>query len=469
MRRRPLLPACRARIAARCRRVAGGLLALTAGLLLATAGAAPAPARVLVLPVEGPLGPATADWLTGEIEAAERAGDAAAIVLRLDTPGGLDTAMRQIIHGILDSGLPILAWVPPGGRAASAGTYILYASHLAAMAPGSNLGAATPVQIGGGGEQADAPAADTDTAADSDAAALRRKRRSDAAAYLRSLAELRGRDTGWVEQAVLEGASLTASEARERGVIELLAADVDALLAAADGRQITLQGQTQTLALAGARLEQRQPDWRVRILAALTHPNVAYVLMLIGIYGLIFELASPGSFGPGIIGGICLLLALYAFQVLPVSYAGLGLIALGALLMLAEVFAPSFGLLGLGGIGALTAGSLLLFDTDLPAYRVSLELVAAAAIAGGLALLALLLWAGRAQRRPAVTGGGGLLGETGEVVQAGTPTAPLMVHVHGEHWQAEASAALAAGTPVRVVGRHGLRLTVEPIDEKDRS
>ncbi len=463
-----ILPGCRARIASGQRRCAAYLLlALAAGLLLAVAGAASTPARVLVLPVNGPLGPATADWLTGEIEAADQAGETAAIVLRLDTPGGLDTAMRQIIHGILESRVPILTWVPPGGRAASAGTYILYASHLAAMAPGSNLGAATPVQLGGG--EAESPAAEPDAAADSDAAALRRKRRSDAAAYLRSLAELRGRDTDWVEQAVIEGASLTASEALARGVIELLAPDVDALLDAADGRQFTLQGETHTLALAGARIEQRQPDWRVRILTALTHPNVAYVLMLIGIYGLIFELASPGSFGPGILGGICLLLALYAFQVLPVSYAGLGLIALGALLMLAEVFAPSFGLLGLGGIGALTAGSLLLFDTELPAYRVSLELVAAAAIAGGLALLALLLWIGRTQRRPAVTGGGGLIGEIGEVMPTDAAPADLMVHVHGERWQAVAPGGLRPGTPVRVIGRDGLILTVEPIDDKDNS
>lgn len=465
----PILPTRRAQSATRrCSRATRWLLALAAGLLLlTTAGGAPTPARVLVLPVNGPLGPATADWLTAEIKAAEQDGETGAIILRLDTPGGLDAAMRQIIHGILDSRLPILAWVPPGGRAASAGTYILYASHLAAMAPGSNLGAATPVQLGGG--EADAPAADEDTAADSDAAALRRKRRSDAAAYLRSLAELRGRDADWVEQAVLEGASLTASEALERGVIELLAADIDALLEAADGRQLSLQGETHTLALAGARIEQRQPDWRVRILAALTHPNVAYVLMLIGIYGLIFELASPGGFGPGILGGICLLLALYAFQVLPVNYAGLGLIALGALLMLAEVFAPSFGLLGLGGIGALTAGSLLLFDTDLPAYQVSLELVAAAAIAGGLALLTLLVWVGRAQRRPAVTGGGGLIGEIGEVMQAGATPARLLVHVHGERWEAVAPGPLRPGTPVRIIGRDGLILTVEPIDDEDNS
>lgn len=306
-----------------------------------------AAAQVVVLELSGAIGPASSDYIERALRRPEVA-QSQAIVLRIDTPGGLDTAMRDIVQAILAAPVPVIGYVAPGGaRAASAGAFILYATHVAAMAPGTNVGAATPVQIGG-----PAPAADEPEGQQSDPQpknAMEQKMVNDAVAYIRSLAMLRGRNADWAEQAVREAASVSADAALELGVIELVAADMDDLLRQLDGRTVSLAGTDRVLATANAHIVHLEPDWRSRLLAVITNPNVAYILLLLGIYGLMFELMAPGSLVPGVLGGICLLLALFAFQALPISYAGLALIALGLASILAEAFVPSFGILGIGG------------------------------------------------------------------------------------------------------------------------
>ncbi|MDX1697765.1 MAG: nodulation protein NfeD, partial [Thiohalobacterales bacterium] len=310
----------------------------------------------VVLDIEGSIGPATSDYIHRGIEHA-RKQNSQLVILRMDTPGGLDSAMREIIQDILVSTVPVVTYVTPGGaRAASAGTYILYASHVAAMTPGTNLGAATPVEIGG------LPDPDRLTGRDkqgkengngngvTNGDAMERKRINDAAAYIRGLARMRGRNMEWAEQAVREGVSLAAGEALEMGVIDIVATDMSDLLGQLQGREVTIMGEGVTIDTTGIQLVPVEPDWRSRLLAVITDPNVAYVLMLIGIYGLFFEFANPGYVLPGVAGAISLVLALYAFQILPVNYAGLALLALGIMFMLAEVFVPSFGALGFGGV-----------------------------------------------------------------------------------------------------------------------
>lgn len=432
-------------------------------IVLALAAAAPvAASTVWELSVEGPIGPVTSAYVNDEIMAAEEAG-LEAVILRLDTPGGLDQAMREIVQTILAARTPVVAWVAPAGaRAASAGTYILYACHVAAMAPATNLGAATPVRLGGGGAT---PAGDEGGESDGDA--LHRKIVNDAVAYIRGLAALRGRNGDWAEKAVRAGASLEAGAALEAGVIELLARDRAELLRALDGRRVETVAGWRTLQTRDAKVVDRGPDWRTRLLAAIAHPNFAYILMLIGIYGLIFELANPGAVVPGVIGGIALLLALYALQVLPVSYAGLGLILLGVGLMLAEAFAPSFGILGLGGAVAFVAGSLMLFDTDAPGFRLSLALVVGVALGSAILLFATGTLAARAFRRPVVCGQQQLVGARGCVISGFPGTG--YVRVLGERWRADCDAPMAAGAAVRVVAVDGLRLHVEPAESTAES
>jgi len=301
----------------------------------------------------------------------------------MDTPGGLDLSMRAIIKHILASPIPVASFVAPdGARAASAGTYILYASHIAAMAPATNLGAATPVSIAPQSppdeprEPASAqgkPRQDGDRAADapSTARTLTRKQTNDAAAYIRGLAQLRGRNAEWADKAVREAVSLSAREALELNVIDLIAADIPQLLQQLDGRQLAVLGQPRRLATGGAGIVDYRPDWRARLLIVITDPGIAYLLLMIGFYGLLFEFFSPGLVAPGVIGGICLLLALFALQLLPVSYTGLALIALGVGLLVAEHFAPSFGILGMGGVTAFVIGSIMLIDTDAPGYFIA--------------------------------------------------------------------------------------------------
>ncbi len=429
------------------------------------------------LTIDGAIGPATAQYVVQGLEAAE-AESASAVILQMDTPGGLDQSMRDIIQSILASSVPVIGYVAPSGaRAASAGTYILYATHWAAMAPGTNLGAATPVQVGGmpGNPDSGAREPDAGAASESDEApadqggraqsASERKRINDAVAYIRSLAELRGRNAEWAERAVRESVSLSAEAAYQEGVIDQVATNTQAVLAAVDGRRL-LQESTEPLRLADAVIDERAPDWRNELLAVITNPNVAYILLLVGIYGLIFELANPGTFVPGVIGGISLLLALFALQALPVNYAGLGLIALGILFMLGEALAPSFGALGVGGVLAFGLGSLLLFDTEGPGFELSMLLVAGVTAASLVIFMGTAMLALRAFRRRGVAGRAHMQGEQGEVIA----TRPeLRVWVEGERWKARCDTPLEEGDRVRITAMDGLTLTVEPMDLRERN
>jgi membrane-bound serine protease (ClpP class) len=433
------------------------MLVLAACLLAwpaARAQAPPAGRTALVLDVQGGIGPATAGYLRHALEAAATE-NAALIVLRIDTPGGLSSAMRDIIQDMLASPVPVVAYVAPSGaRAASAGTYILYASHLAAMAPGTNLGAATPVQLGGGGEPAEDGKPDPETA----------KAVNDAVAYIRGLAELSGRNADWAEAAVREAASLTASAALERHVIEIVATDLDDLLAQANGRTVRLNGRDVTLHTKGLAVREVEPGWRVRLLAAITDPNVAYILLLVGIYGIIFEFFAPGTALPGTAGAIALLVGLFALNLLPIDLAGTGLVLLGIALMVAEAFAPSFGALGIGGAIAFALGSLFMFE-DVPGFSLSLPVVLTAT-AASLALFGVMLTAVvRAHRRRTVSGDAVLLGAPGRVLSWSVGEG--QVHVHGERWQARAAVPLAPGARIRVVGRDRLVLHVEPASHPD--
>jgi len=433
-------------------------LAWLAALLLATAAHA---APVLVLEVQDAIGPASASYMLRGIARAEAEG-APLLVIRLDTPGGLDISMRQVIQAILASRVPVAVYVSPeGARAASAGTYILYAAHVAAMAPATTLGAATPVAIGLGGERKPAaPASAASSAGPADP--MTAKQVHDAAAYIRGLAQQRGRNAEWAERAVREAVTLTAGEAVREHVVDLVAKDVPDLLAQVDGRKVQLKDREVTLATRGAATQQLLPDWRQRLLSVIANPSLALMLLMIGLYGLAFEFMSPGLVAPGVIGGICLLLALFALQMLPVNYAGLGLIVLGILLLAAEVMAPSF-VLGAGGAVALLAGGLLLFDRDVPGMAVPLALVLELVLAAvGFVLLAGgMAW--RARRRPVVSGAEEMVGASGVVLPA--EPAGGWAEVRGERWRVTSAEPLRAGQRVRVQALRGLTLEVRPEPE----
>ncbi len=421
-------------------------------------------ARVIQLEVDGPIGPATSDYVVRSLDKASEQNAVLAII-RMDTPGGLDTAMRDIIKKIIASPVPVVTYVAPGGaRAASAGTYILYASHIAAMAPATNLGAATPVQIAappGGGGDSDTPKDKTDGKKPPDDA-MSRKVVNDAVAYLKGLAKMRGRNAEWAEKAVREAASLPAEEAFALKVIDVIAANPDDLLRKLDGREIHVAGQPVKLALSGARIEVQEPDWRSRLLSVITNPNIAYILMLIGIYGLILEFYHPGAVAPGTIGAICLLLALYAFQVLPVNYAGLALIILGVGLMIAEAFASSFGVLGLGGVTAFVIGSVILMDTDVPGFSLNPALIAAFAVSSAAFLVLALGMVMKSRHRPVVSGREEMIGAIGTALDDFALGG--RIRIHGEIWSARTDAPLRKGQAARVKGLDGLTLWVTPAE-----
>ncbi len=438
-------------------------LVLPACLILGLAAPASA-AMVRVLTVEGAISPGSADYLLRGIDKAIEE-QAHLIVIEMDTPGGLDTAMRDIIKAILASPVPIATYVSPrGARAASAGTYILYASHIAAMAPATNLGAATPVELAptGGGDKPAAPdKPDASKPANQPPGDPKmRKAVHDAAAYIRGLAELRGRNVEWAERAVREAVSLPASEALELNVIDLVATDLDDLLRQLNGRIIQMNGETVTLDTANAVIERAQPDWRSRLLAVIGNPGIAYILMLLGIYGLIYEFSNPGMLFPGVVGGICLLLAMFALQVMPINYVGLALIILGIVLMISEAFIPSFGALGMGGVIAFVIGSVMLIDTDVPGYGIPWTLIIPVAAVSGLFSFFVVGMAIKARARPVVTGAEEMIGARGEILHDMDHEG--WAHVHGEQWQVHSNVPLKRGSTIRVRARRDLILDVEP-------
>lgn len=438
------------------------LMLLLTAVPCAFAAATTTGSHVMQLTVAEAIGPASADYVRRALDTAARE-QAELVVIRMDTPGGLDSAMRDIIQAITRSSVPVATYVAPSGaRAASAGTYILYASHIAAMAPGTNLGAATPVQIGGFSPPGAKEKPKQDGAAGQDnASAMKHKVINDAVAYIRSLAELRGRNADWAEKAVREAASLSANQALSLGVIDIIASGLPDLLRQLEGREVEVLGHKRTLHVAGLPLREVAPDWRTRLLSVITNPNVAYILMLIGIYGLIFEFSNPGAIVPGTLGAIALLLALYAFQLLPINYAGMALIVLGVALMVGEAFQPSFGMLGIGGIIAFVFGSIILIDTEAPGFGIDISVIATFAVISALIFIFVIGMAIKARRKKVVSGREELLGSEAIVEndfqQQGT------VSIHSEHWQARTHTPLSKGQLVRVIGMKGLTLEVEPL------
>ncbi len=424
--------------------------------------------QAVLLKVTGVIGPATDDYLQRNLKQAAAKG-VDLVILQIDTPGGLDLSMREIIQDIIASPVPVAVYVaPPGARAASAGTYILYAAHYAAMAPGTNLGAATPVQIAtpispAAGEQDGKPAAPPAHGDD----AMTKKIVNDAVAYIQSLAQMRGRNAEWAEKAVREAASLGADDALRLGVIDIVADDVDDLLAQINERPVSVAGAQTRVATADMTVEYVEPDWRSQLLAVITDPTIAYVLMLLGIYGLIYEFANPGMILPGVAGAIALLLALFAFQVLPINYAGLGLIILGVGFMIGEAVLPSFGALGIGGVIAFVIGSIILLETDVPGYGISLPVIAAFALVSVFFLVFVVQMALKARRRPVVSGQEEMVGSVGTALADFESKGP--VHIHGERWAASSERPLHQGQRVRVVAMEGLTLRVEPADETERT
>ena len=424
------------------------------------------PAPVVVLDVKGAIGVGTGHMLT-EGFARARAERAGAIVVRLDTPGGLVSATRDIIAAILASPIPVVVFVAPAGaRAASAGTYIAYAAHVSAMMPGTHLGAATPVQMSAPGAPSPQRRDDEKPAEGGRGDAMERKLMNDAVAYLRSLAQLRGRNEAWAEKAVREAATLTAAEAAKEGVVDLLAGSVDDLLDRIDGRRVrTIEGE-RTLATRHARVIHVEPGWRARLLTIITDPNIAFILLMIGIYGIIFEFWTPGLAGPGILGAICLVVGLLALSLMPLNVAGVALVLGGLVMMAIEAFTPSFGVLGLGGIAAFVIGGVFLFDpsgADID-FAVAWPVLVAVAVTNALLIVVLAGMILRARRRPVLTGPEQMIGLEGEVLDWRDGRG--RIRVHGEIWSARADGPAEPGSRVRIGRRDGLTLHVEPLSKE---
>jgi membrane-bound serine protease (ClpP class) len=427
-----------------------------------------------LIELNGPIGPAMSRYFERSLLDAGT-GHSAVVILQMDTPGGLDTSMRDIIKAILASPVPVVTYVAPSGaRAASAGTYILYASHFAAMAPATNLGAATPISIGGEPETPPATPAkpgDDKSGRGNDkkqkspaeiptGSAGERKAVNDAVAYIRSLAQLRGRNADWAEAAVRGAASLSADDALQQHVIEMVAKDVPDLLQQLQGRKVKAADREILLETRGLAVQSIVPDWRTRVLLVLTHPTIAYGLLLIGIYGLLLEGYNPGAVLPGVVGALSLLLGLYGLQLLAVNYAGLALMALGIGLIVTEFFMPAFGSLGVGGLAAFVVGSIILFDNHASGMRVAMPLIAGIAVAGGLIVVIIGWLAARARGRPPCTGVETMIGALVEAV--GDCQGQCVVRYGGELWNARAAGPLRAGQQARIIKVVGLTLWVEP-------
>jgi membrane-bound serine protease (ClpP class) len=433
------------------RRVRRGLaiLLLLLGAALSVLGAKEEPPKtepekpqVDVLTVDGAIQPISAQVMVQAIDRAEKE-KREALIIRLDTPGGLDTSMREIIKRILVAEVPVIIYVSPsGGRAASAGTYIAMAAPLVAMAPGTSIGAATPIQAGG-----------QDIGKD-----LGRKVKQDAASYMRSLARQHGRNAEWGEKAVLEGASINETEALKLHVIEIVARDVPDLLEQADGRKVKVGGLERTLHTRDAETHQVEPTWRQKLLSRIVDPNVAYILFILGFYGLLFELSNPGSILPGVVGGICLLLAFLAFQALPVNLTGVLLIVFAMGLFAIDLKVQSHGILTVGGVISLVLGSLILLGGEGPAMRVSRSVIGTVVVTTVLFFVFVLGAAIRAQRRKPTTGAEGLVGEQGVALTDLVPSG--RVFVHGEYWEADAEDRIEKGAKVLIVRVEGMRLRV---------
>jgi len=423
---------------------------LKAALLTAVAAAAwGAAPLVRHAQVEGVVSPVMADFVVAVIDRAEADG-AALVVISLDTPGGLDPSMRKIVQRILSARVPVAAYVaPPGGRAASAGTFITLAAHVAAMAPNTSLGAAHPVMLGEGSAKMD-----DDMSA---------KVTNDAVSYIVGLAKTRGRNEKWAELAVRKSASLEAEDAVAENVVDFVAVDLADLLAKAEGRTVNVAGRDVILRLKGARVEEENPGWRERLLAALADPNIAYILLLLGINGLLFELSNPGAILPGVVGGLCLILAFYSLATLPVNYAGVALIVFALILFIAEIKVTSHGLLTVGGVISMLMGSLLLIDSPAPFMRVSWTVILPAVLLTAAFFIFVVALGLKAQTRKPVTGDRGMVGEQGYALTA-VGRQGGQVHVHGEYWEARSETEIPAGAPVEVVGTEKLRLLVKRVE-----
>jgi membrane-bound serine protease (ClpP class) len=436
----------------------------------ALAQAADQSKQVFVLEINDIISPATADYFERSMDKANQA-NTEFILLKMDTPGGLDLSMRKIIKKIIASPVPVVTYITPSGsRAASAGTYILYASHIAAMAPATNLGAATPVQfipsLNPGGDKPSSEDETENNQPDIDLDdAMTHKVINDAVAYIRGLAKLRGRNEDWAEQAVRTAVSLTAEDALKKQVIDIVAINEADLFRQLGGRTVNVLGTEKMIHTVGLMVKEILPDWHNKLLAVITNPNIAYILMLIGIYGLILEFATPGAVLPGTVGAICLLLALFSFQILPINYAGLALILLGIVLMTAEAYQPSFGILGLGGGGAFIAGSVMLIDTDMPGYGINLGVIAGFAVSTAAFFILALGLVFKARCNPIVSGKEEMIGAECEVLEAFESQG--RVRVHSEIWTARSKSPMKKGEKARVQTMHGLILDVLPETTKE--